>query len=143
MAGDHRELAVTEILHGLAKDPLWMWVDNNGTHITASIPNTITEKRFERYLFDRDGYRAMRGEPPIWDGTKAAFASLQFQLRARRVRIIWDKDWHGGHIAKSDKAEVEDTLCALCGMPAGQKHWLIECTHAPCIIVREPTGETE
>jgi hypothetical protein len=144
VAGDHRELGVTEILQGLAKDPLWMWVDVNGTPITASIPNTIREKRFEKYLFDRDGYRAMRGEPPIWDGTKAAFASLQFQLnktsrgdRGRRVRIIWDKGWHGGNIAKSGKAEVEDTLCVLCGMPDGQRHWLVECTHAPCIIVRE------
>ena len=41
VAGDHRELCVTEILHGLAKDPLWMWVDVNGTPITDSIPNTI------------------------------------------------------------------------------------------------------
>ena len=35
------------------------------------------------------------------------------------------------------RRQVEDTLCVLCGMPDGQRHWLIECTHAPCIIVRE------
>ena len=31
VAGEHKELSVTEILQALGKDPMWMWVDVNGT----------------------------------------------------------------------------------------------------------------
>ncbi len=55
-------------------------MDVNGTPITNSVPDTIHEKRLEKYLADRDGYRAARGKPPIWVGTKPAFASLQYKL---------------------------------------------------------------
>ena len=144
VAGEHKELSVTEILQALGKDPLWMWVDVNGTPITTSVPDTIRERRLEKYLADRDGYRAARGKPPIWVGTKPAFASLQYKLdkshrgdMGRRVKIIWDKGWHGGNIGKSDKAELEDTLCVLCGQPDGQRHWILECEHAACATIRD------
>ena len=94
---------------------MWMWVDVNGTPIATSVLDTIRERRLEKYLADRDGYRAARGKPPIWVGTKPAFASLQYKLdkshrgdMGRRVKIIWDKGWHGGNIGKSDKVELED-----------------------------------
>ena len=50
--------------------------------------------------------------------------------------MIWDKGWHGGNIAKSGKAERVDTMCVLCGLPDGQRHWLLECTHEACDVVR-------
>ena len=86
-----------------------MWVDNTGIPITTSIPKDIRRRRQERYLSDRDGYRAKRGASPVWAGTRGAFAAAQYELTkvhrgelARRVRVIWDKGWHGGNIAKEE-----------------------------------------
>ena len=74
----------------------------------------------------------------MWAGTRGAFASVQYELTkvhrgelARRVRVIWDKGWHGGNIAKG-KCEEEDTKCVLCGCEDGQRHWMVECGHAAC-----------
>ena len=72
-----------------------MWVDTNGTLITKNLLKLAKETRDREYLVRRDGYRSERGEPPVWEGTVAKFASLQFDLkrqslgeRARRVRIV-------------------------------------------------------
>ena len=74
-----------------------MWVDITGIPITTSIPKDIRRRRQEKYLSDRDGYRAKRGAPPVWAGTRGAFAAVQYELTkvhrgelARRVGVIWD-----------------------------------------------------
>ena len=104
----------------------------------SSIPKDIKVRRLEKYLKDRDGYRAQRGAPAIWENTKVAFATRQYELkdsargeRARRVRVIWDKGWHGGNRAKGD-CEEEDTKCVLCGEVDGQRHWMVECEYDAC-----------
>ena len=62
------------------------------------IPADIKARRFEKYLKRRDEYRADRGAPPIWVGTKVTFAAQQYQLKdaprgemAHRGKVIWDK----------------------------------------------------
>ena len=55
--------------------------------------------------------------------------------KARRVRIIWDKGWHGGNQAKGN-CEEEDTLCNLCGRPDSERHWIIGCAHDDCTLIR-------
>ena len=118
---------------------MWMWVDMHGTPITTSISADIRTRRLEKYLARRDEYRAERGDPPVWAGTKAAFAARQYQLKdkskgelARRVRVIWDKGWHGGNKAKGGCTE-EEAECVMCGLPDGQRHWMVECGHAACV----------
>ena len=95
--------------------------------ITTSISADIRTRRLEKYLARRDEYRAERGDPPVWAGTKVAFAARQYQLKdnprgelARRVRVIWDKGWHGGNKAKGGCTE-EEAECVMCGLPNGQK----------------------
>ena len=140
--GEHTTISVRDILQAMSKEPRWMWVDSTGIPITTSIPKDIRRRRQERYLSDRDGYRAKRGAPPVWAGTRGAFAAVQYELTkvhrgelARRVRVIWDKGWHGGNIAKG-KCEEEDTKCVLCGCEDGQRHWMVECGHAACSELR-------
>jgi hypothetical protein len=135
---EHTAVSVRDVLQAMAREPRWMWVDNMGTPITSSIPKDIRKKRFEKYLKDRDGYRAQRGAEPIWEGTKTEFSAIQYELttqprgeKARRVRVIWDKGWHGGNIAKGN-CEEEETKCVLCGEVDGQRHWMIECGHVAC-----------
>ena len=98
--GTHGTMVTTsvgEILHQLSGEDMWMWVDANGSPITSNLLKLAKETRDREYLVRRDGYRRERGEPPVWAGTVAKFASLQFDLksqplgeRARRVRIVWD-----------------------------------------------------
>ena len=80
----------------MAMEPMWMWVDMYGTPITTAIPVDIRARRLEKYLKRRDEYRAKRGAPPIWVGTKVTFAARQYQLKeaprgemARRGKVIW------------------------------------------------------
>ena len=129
---EHITISVSQVLQEIASEPRWMWVDTHGTPITPSIPKDIKVRRLEKYLKDRDGYRAQRGAPAIWENTKVAFATRQYELkdsargeRARRVRVIWDKGWHGGNRAKGD-CEEEDTKGVLCGEVDGQRHWIDE-----------------
>ena len=75
-------------------------------------------------------------------GTNVKFASLQYELnkvnlgdKARRVRVIWDKGWHGGNQAKG-KCEEEDKLCNLCSLPDSERHWIIGCAHEDCVLIR-------
>ena len=124
-----------------------MWVDTHGTPITTSISKDIKVRRLEKYLKDRDGYRAQRGAPAIWENTKVAFATRQYELkdsargeRARRVRVIWDKGWHGGNRAKGD-CEEEETKCVLCGEVDGQRHWMVECEYDACTRIRSMTKD--
>ena len=96
--GEHTIISVRDVLQAMSKEPRWMWVDSTGIPITTSIPKDIRRRRQERYLSDRDDYRAKRGAPPVWAGTRGAFAAVQYELTkvhrgelARRVRVIWDK----------------------------------------------------
>ena len=64
-----------------------------------------------------DGYRAQRGAEPVWEGTKTEFSAIQNELttqprgeKARRMRVIWDKGWHGGYRAKGDCEEEETNV---------------------------------
>ena len=139
---DHITVSVREVLQAMATEPMWMWVDMHGTPITTSISTDIRTRRLEKYLVRRDEYRAERGDPPVWAGTKVAFAARQYQLEdnprgelARRVRVIWDKGWHGGNKAKGGCTE-EEAECVMCGLPDGQRHWMVECGHAACAQLR-------
>ena len=147
--GTHGAMVTTdvgEVLRQLSTEDMWMWVDKNGTPITKNLLKLAKETRDREYLVRRDGYRSERGEPPVWEGTVAKFASLQFDLkrqslgeRARRVRIIWDQGWHGGNIAKGDPTDLELTRCVLCGELDSERHWLVECRHPECVGIRSKT----
>jgi hypothetical protein len=145
--GTHGTMVTTsvgEILQQLSGEDMWMWVDANGSPITRNLLKLAKETRDREYLVRRDGYRSERGELPVWAGTIAKFASLQFDLknqplgeRARRVRIIWDQGWHGGNIAKGNPSDLELTKCVLCGGVDNERHWLVECAHPECIKIRD------
>jgi hypothetical protein len=139
---NHIEMSISEVLRTLVNEPMWMWVNSDGSPSTSSIPKDIREARLSKYLADRDTSRVKRGDEPKWIGTQVKFASVQYNLkgvgcgeRARRVRIIWDKGWHGGNIAKG-KCEIDDTLCALCGEVDGERHWIVGCPHDDCVMIR-------
>jgi hypothetical protein len=144
--GAHREhttISIRDVLKTMALEPMWMWVDMYGTPITTAIPADIRARRLEKYLKRRDEYRAERGAPPVWVGTKVTFAARQYQLKeaprgemARRGKVIWDKGWHGGNKAKGDCTE-EDAKCVMCGEVDSQRHWMIECEHAACISLKK------
>ena len=75
-------------------------------------------------------------------GTKVGFAALQYDLkrvnrgdRARRVRVIWDKGWHGGNAAKGH-CDAEEKLCCLCGANDSERHWILGCPHEDCVLIR-------
>ena len=111
---DHITVSVREVLQTMATEPMWVWVDMHGTPITTSISADIRTRRLEKYLARRDEYRTERGDPSVWAGTKVAFAARQYQLKdnprgelTRRVRVIWDKGWHGGNKTKGGCTEEE------------------------------------
>ena len=119
-------------------------MDATGSPITKNLLKLAKEARDREYLRKCDGYRRERGELPVWAGTVAKFASLQFDLkrqplgeRARRVRIIWNQGWHGGNIAKGNPTDLELTKCVLCGEGDSERHWLVECAHPECVNIRD------
>ena len=95
---DRTDICIGEVLRTLSEEPMWLWINNDGSPSTTSIPRDIKEHRLKKYLSDRDRNRVGRGEAPKWVGTQVKFASMQYELhrpnlgdKARRVRIIWDK----------------------------------------------------
>ena len=130
VAGEHKELSVTEILQALGKDPMWMWVDVNGTPITNSVPDTIRERRLKKYLADRDGYRASKGKPPIWVGTKPAFASLQFKLD-KSHRGTWDEG--------SRSSGTRDGMAATL-VSQTRRNWKTHCVYYVDSLTDKDTG---
>jgi len=85
------------ILKWLMLEQRWHWIDKHGSIITDTISARVKQQKMNDYLEARDQYRAIRGNAPIWKGTKSKFASLQFELVgksigevARCVRIIWE-----------------------------------------------------
>jgi hypothetical protein len=61
-------------------------------------------------------------------------------LTSTRVRIIYDKGFHGGNRAKNDKLSLVDRLktraCILCRTPDSQDHWLHYCSHSTLANLR-------
>ena len=94
-------------------------VDVNGTPITTSVPDTIRERRLEKYLADRDGYRAARGKPPIWVGTKPAFASLQYKLEKSHRGT-----WAGGSRSSGTRDGMVATLASQT-----RRNWKTRCVY--------------
>ena len=40
---DHTEISMGEILRTLTEEPMWLWMNNDGTPSTTSIPKDIKE----------------------------------------------------------------------------------------------------
>ena len=55
-------------------------------------------------------------------------ASATVMSRATCVRILWDKNMHGGNLGKNSLF-TDDTSCPLCGGADSQYHIIRECSH--------------
>ena len=66
---------------------------------------------------------------------------LSFTTASTRVRIIYDKGYHGGNRAKDSKLSDEERSlarrCILCGQDDSQDHWLHFCTHSTLASLRQ------
>ena len=72
-AVDHIEVSINEILRTITREPMWLWINNDGLPSTTSITRDIKEQRLLKYLEDRDRNRVDRGEDPKWAGTQVKF----------------------------------------------------------------------
>ena len=158
-AGDMRQLAddnisvkviavsAVEAYQGLISQDQWYWGDKEyrpaGVGPTASIAKTGA---LVKYLGDRDMNRISRGELPYWKEHSLRFAaSLSFittsnlSTRAFMQRNEFDKNMHGGNVAKCLADPVERLaaeVCLLCGGKDSQQHWTSECAHPDMAVAR-------
>ena len=127
------------------------WYIGNQLGIPVN-PNGVTahlqQSLWITYLSERDNYRRARGATPKWvDDSSMRHAASVYDLKiasessaATKVRIIYDKGFHGGNRAKDDKLSLIDRLqaqaCTLCRSPDSQDHWLHSCSHPTLATLR-------
>jgi len=131
-----------EVLANQVKERQWIWVDDKDCPITDTVSKRVKKARMEEYLVVRDRLRAVRDKEPKWKGTCALFAAHQFEMRgmdvgerARAARLVWDKGFHGGNINKY--GILGSAECVMCGEEDGARHWMVECQHPDCVVLRE------
>ena len=158
-AGDMKQLAAdnisvkwisvsaSEAYQGLISQDQWYWGDKQGSPAgVGSTASIATKGMLASYLGDRDMNRLSRGELPYWKEHSLRFAaSLSYittaslATRAFMQRIVFDKNMHGGNVAKclADPEEKQAAgICLLCGGSDSQQHWSSECVHPDMIVAR-------
>ena len=122
----------------------WYIGDNTGFPVLPlGVSAAIHTNLHKQYLVERDAYRIARGDLPKWekDSSMPHSASVYGLKQAHsnslptKIRIIYDKGYHGGNRAKNTsitpaEREIART-CRLCQKPDSQDHWLQECDFGP------------
>ena len=45
---DHTDICIGEVLRTLSEEPMWLWINNDGSPSTTSIPKDIKEHRLKK-----------------------------------------------------------------------------------------------
>ena len=122
----------------------WYIGDNTGFPVLPlGVSATIHTELHKQYLVEWDAYRIARGDLPKWekDSSMPHSASV-YGLKqthsnslSTKIRIIYDKGYHGGNRAKNTSITLAEReiarTCRLCQKPDSQDHWLQECDFGP------------
>jgi ribonuclease HI len=118
----------------------WYFGDAKGQLVSPSIIDRVQHGRFIKYLLDRDAYRAERKLPPKWQFYNFHLVSKFWKmsssptLRNLKNRLIFDKHWHPGNMAKNITDPYQFSLaakCPFCTSPDSASHWSAECLALP------------
>ena len=118
----------------------WYFGDVKGQLVSPSIIDRVQQGRFNKYLLDRDAYRAKRKLPPKWQFYNFLLVSKFWKmssspaLRNLKNRLIFDKHWHPGNMAKNITDPYQFSLaakCPFCTSPDSASHWSAECIALP------------
>ena len=110
------------IAKGAIQPDDWHWATAGHAPLLGAIGRTVSAVSLSAYLSHRDGSRALRGAPPLWEGTSSRFAARIWFLgqrgiarRGRKVRHLWDLRWHGENKAVADPVNIAAlSCCGLC-----------------------------
>ena len=139
-----QDLTVTmsEVYDSLTYQGRWIWVDmTTGTPMPAnlSLLQHVTRNLPHQYSARREQYASLPGCGSLhggWADNSLRLAAAVHRLpdvslskAARIVRLILDKHFHQGNLAKGAQDEVrgEVSKCVLCGQQDSQDHWLLHC----------------
>jgi hypothetical protein len=118
----------------------WYFGDVQGQLVSPSIIDRVQQGRFNKYLLDRDAYRAKRKLPPKWQFYNFLLVSKFWKmssspaLRNLKNRLIFDKHWHPGNMAKNITDPYQFSVaakCPFCTSPDSASHWSAECIALP------------
>lgn len=148
------DVEATEVHEGLLQYGQWSWKDlASGASSVDNIQAIIRRRRSTEYVRVRDQvWRKNRQCEPYWTlGAPTLLAEIgEFPSRGgglrgihklgKRIRYLWDKNWHGGNRGKEDRQEgnqVGMENCDLCGEVDSQDHWLLRCSGFGAELLRE------
>ena len=138
----------TSLSTSLLPPDFWYFGKEDGQITSGSILDAIKTQRLDSYIKKRDANRRLRDLPPKWSTYNIPLMGTLWQLSAHpqsrtvRNRIIYDKHWHGGNIAKSltDPTQIIiQSKCPLCHNADSAAHWITECTTPRAVAIRTDT----
>ena len=145
-------ITASELYSSLPYVGQWYIGHRNGHPVNPNGVSThLQHCLWSTYLAERDDHRRKRGVNPKWveDSSMRHSSSIydlqgsSLSLTSTKVRIIYDKGYHGGNRAKDDTLSTIDRLrtqsCILCGSPDSQDHWLHRCSHPTLAKLRTST----
>jgi hypothetical protein len=133
----------------------WYIGDLSGSPVgPRGVTDRVNYSTLQSYLRTRDQLRVKGGRPPIWehDSTMEHAADV-YQLKTAadnvattKVRIIYDKGWHGGNRAKDESLSIDEKSltgkCRLCNQQDSAAHWLHMCPARAVTMVRDSIFQT-
>ena len=129
-------LDVKELSSRQAPMNFWYFGTDEGQLVSTSITEAVQKNRATRYLQKRDGFRAERELPLQWQAYDLTLTNTIWQMkknkqtRTLRNRLIFDKHWHSGNRAKSNKTQsLQSQLekCPFCPSTDSAAHWIVHC----------------
>ena len=142
-------VSATELYSSLPYPGQWYIGNDKGQPVKPhGVRKQLQLGLWQQYLRERDEYRRNRGVAAKWvhDSSMQHAADIydlqntSIDMAASKIRIIYDKGYHGGNRAKDDKLSMHDRLqtqaCLLCHRPDSQDHWLHSCPHSTLAHLR-------
>ena len=143
------EVPATTIYNDLRTPDQWYIGQEDGTPAPPSgVLAQLQDKRFTKYIQDRDKDRAKRQDVAYWHDNSLKFVARVFQLYkapsatlAAKCRLIYDKHWHGRNRQKDTTLSEADRIltgqCVLCQQPDSQAHTFMYCPNKLMVALRE------
>lgn len=143
-----------DVHEGLLQFGQWSWKEiSSGSSSVDNIQSIIRQKRCAEYVRVRDHiWRQKRECEPYWTKGSPSLMALigEFPIRSggtrgihklgKRIRYLWDKNWHGGNRGKGTPHSTGIAglgECDFCGEPDSQDHWLLRCPGFDADYLRE------
>ena len=124
----------------LVPQSLWYFGNSAKQLISPSVMDRINQRRLDKYLRDRDKHRAARNLPSQRAELNVPLAAKLWKLSSSTFmdnRLLFDKHYHSGNLAKKIK-DVEEyaivSKCPLCEQSDSFEHWSQDC----CAHFRAP-----